>query len=141
MLSFRLDRKRYLWWMIVLLVVLPAAQYVLWMTFPAYEAFAQYVNTTILCLIALATGARLADAGYQRWIGILGIVFVDVVLPMLVIFAAMATLSSAALHILWIAPASMIGGKLLLLAFVIWAGTRRSASGNAINRDDRVDAR
>jgi hypothetical protein len=139
MLSFRLDRKRYLWWMIVLLIVLPAAQYVVWVTVPAYEAFAQYANTTIVFLIALATGARLADAGYQRWIGIVGILCVAVVLPMLIIFAAMAMLSSAALHILWIAPASMTGGTMLLLAFVIWVGTRRSASGNAINRD-RVDA-
>ena len=125
-----LGRRPYAWFMVILLVAAPIIAVAAWAFYPGYQAYARYVNTGVFACVAVFTGARLADAGYARWVGIAGVVAIGLVLPGIAGFVAGSLRLSGDLSVSVIGAAVLVA-LLGLVAFVVWAATRPSISANA----------
>ena len=107
---------------------------------PEAVEFASHVNKACTIVLALLTGGRVADAGYQYWIG---------AVPVLVIGIAIPAIGGAALILLGIDGEQVgIWGSgsihLLLVLFCIWAGTRKPVPRQGANDklgDRRTESR
>jgi hypothetical protein len=120
-------RSQYAWVMILFLVVVPILEAFALMNSPSFENSAGPLNTVIFIAIAFTTGGRLKDAGYRAWVGVLTVFAIGICVPV-VAGAGLAFL----FHGTELQPLAVIviavGLALLpLLAFVVWAATRRSA--------------
>ena len=117
-----LSRKAY-GWSIVAAFGLSIAFGIAAEFYPPIDKFSSAVSTGVAAALAIFTGARLADAGYSRWIGIAGIVGIVLVLPVaitIIFVAAFGRIDHAYVIILVVIvclPA--------FIGFAIWAGTRR----------------
>jgi hypothetical protein len=119
--------------MVVLLLVFPGVEAIVWSIYPSFDSFAKYVNTGIFCAIAVFTGARLADAGYRRWLGVAGVILIGVGGPIVTAFVAILAWQLRLDEFRALAPLVVIAWTLLLMAFVVWAGTRRSIPRGSID--------
>ena len=122
------DRRTYLWVMLFLLVGIPFAE---WMTvtFVAdVEDYLKYINYGSAAAGAVFTGERLADAGFNRWLGVGGFALCGVVGPFLTFIVALFALRVQAVESFWVMLVIFGGWMIALLAFVIWAGTRPSVA-------------
>src|SRR5262245_13788667 len=111
-----MNRATYAWVMILLIFGPIALAFV-----PGLDKLMRNFNVVVLVLTAMFTGARLADAGYPRWIGIVGVVTITVILPLiafLIAYAAFHMPLAAALGLI------AVGVFVVFLPFAIWAGTR-----------------
>jgi ABC-type transport system involved in cytochrome c biogenesis permease subunit len=111
--------------MVALLLAFPGAEWVVWSIYPNFGSLAKYLNAGIFCGIAIFTGARLADAGYRRWLGVAGVVLIGVGGPIVTAFVAILVWQLQLDEFRALAPPVVVAWTLLLIAFVIWAGTRR----------------
>jgi hypothetical protein len=114
-----MDRRTYAWVM-VLLIFGPMGL----TSIPGLEKISTSLSTAVLVCTAMFTGARLADAGYRRWVGVVGVVLTTFVFPLIGALAAAIVLN-------WPSKEVVISIALVCLlpffGFVIWAGTRPSA--------------
>jgi hypothetical protein len=143
-----MTRKIYAWTMVILLGVVPVVEWITLSIYPGFEGFAKYMNPGILCAIAIFTGARLADAGYRRWPGVSGVFLICMGGPFLTALVAIFGLKWRVAEVQALALPIVIAWTIVLIAFVVWAGTRRSASRNPLaevflddNDDDRLRRR
>jgi hypothetical protein len=116
------NRRQYFWMMLALFVGLPIGGAVLFAIFPSLESLSNPINTAVLLLMAMLTGGRLADAGYRRWIGYMGVFVLGLVGPIVMILVVIFGFGVQVFELLlW---PLIIACVLALLAFVVWAGTR-----------------
>jgi hypothetical protein len=93
---------------------------------PEIVRFFGYVNLACLIVIALLTGGRLADAGYRRWVGTASVLAIGVGLPVVAGLGLAFVLPGGQTELILVA--ALAGMVVVLLIFVIWAGTRRSVA-------------
>jgi hypothetical protein len=116
------NRSTYAWSAALILLGVPVLlAAVVALLVPEAVEFASHVNKACTIVLALLTGGRLADAGYQYWVG---------AVPVLVIGVALPAIAGAALILLEINQEQIgIAGSgsihLLLVLFCVWAGTRK----------------
>jgi hypothetical protein len=91
--------------------------------YPPLDSFLNSVGTGVAAALAVFTGARLADAGYSRWIGILGVFGIAVVLPVIVTTLILVAFGKINFVYIMIAVAALYFPA--LIGFLVWAGTRR----------------
>jgi hypothetical protein len=85
------------------------------------------LDTALTVTLAYIVGARLNDAGLNRWIGIGATLLITLVLPIALVFGRLATLPRGVrLTPMGIFDAIGWVPLVLLIATVIWAGTRPS---------------
>jgi hypothetical protein len=143
-----LTRVAYAWTMAVLIIAVPVLEWILWRLYPNFERFSAYVNTGVFCAIAIFTGARLADAGYRRWFGVAGVFLIGIGTPIGSALVGIFVLRLRTQELMALLPVFAIALTLVLIVFVVWAGTRRSAPRGAIddyfddeNGDDHLSGR
>jgi|EndMetStandDraft_2_1072991.scaffolds.fasta_scaffold241931_2 hypothetical protein len=91
---------------------------------PEATEFASFLNKACTIVLALLTGGRVADAGYQYWVGAIPVVVIGLgvaqiagpVLVLLELDASVRELSE--LVVMAVTLVSLIG-------FAVWAGTRK----------------
>jgi hydrogenase-4 membrane subunit HyfE len=85
----------------------------------------RYVDTPVAIALAFVVGARFADAGWPRWLGITLVVLIMLVLPVIILIASgPQPQGSSPLDAL---PSMMWLVTVALLVLVIVAGIRPSA--------------
>ena len=97
--------------------------------FPALDQMSSIVSMAAVILAALASGARLVDAGYRRWIGVTVVVLLGWVLPFGGIIGWMLLYGSGGNGQIpyEVYGAFGLGGSALLVVFFIWTATRPPA--------------
>ena len=130
-LPIRFNRRQYVWAMIFLFLVAPILEVIFLVTLPATESLLKPVNTAILIMIALTTGARFKDAGYRPWIGVCAVFAIGVGIPVLAGTSYVFLLHGSRQELPIFAGVLAVVTMLLLLAFVIWAATRKSYLNDA----------
>jgi hypothetical protein len=115
------NRLTYAWSAALILLGAPILLAVFALLVPEAVEFAVYLNKACTLVLALLTGGRVADAGYQYWVG---------AVPVLVIGVALPAIAGPALILLeidreQIEIAGSGGIQLMLLLFCVWAGTRK----------------
>jgi hypothetical protein len=120
--------RKYFFWSIVALVLLQVMATVAdnFVAIPVW--LARSFNTSVTVVIALVTGARLADAGYRFWVGTAAILALIWALPAIGVFLAILVFGVTKADVLSNAPLGVIGIVLAVFVFVIWAGTRASVA-------------
>jgi peptidoglycan/LPS O-acetylase OafA/YrhL len=92
---------------------------------PAAMFLVRYVDTPVAIALAFVVGARFADAGWPRWLGITLVVLIMLVLPVIILIASgPQPQGSSPLDAL---PSMMWLVTVALLVLVIVAGIRPSA--------------
>jgi hypothetical protein len=115
--------------MIVAQVVLTVAYPFAVELYTPLEQFRSSFNTSLFVVLAMFTGARLADAGYSRWIGYGGLVGLLLVLPIAAVLLVLFGLGIKPKdsQFAFVVGLIVIFCLLLAIGFVIWVGTRPSA--------------
>jgi len=131
-----MNRKIYAWIMVLLILGPVGLSF-----FPGLDKLMRNLNVAVVVCMAMFTGARLADAGYRRWVGIAGVFLITVGLP---IIAFLTALLAFRMRPPAVALPVGIGCMAVLLPFLIWAGTRPSNPdmndrSDHPARNDRVD--
>ena len=130
MRSWRLARKPY-WVAVVILLVLKFGLVISPDFVPAMTKLMRYVDTPLMIVLAFVVGARFADAGWPRWLGIVLFFLISVGLPVLLVIATAPVLRSQ--NPLDDLP-SMFGlVTAVLFALLIVAGIRPSVSVPAVS--------
>jgi amino acid transporter len=88
---------------------------------PALDKLMRNFNVIFLVFMAIFTGARLADAGYRRWVGVMAVVTILVIVPLIAFLIALAAFH---MHPAVVLGPVAVGTLVLFLPFVIWAATR-----------------
>ena len=111
-----MDRRTYAWIMVTLILGSMGAAFI-----PGFARMALPFNIAFLAVTALLTGARLAHAGYRRWLGIAGVPGIIIGLPFISAFIDAAVFRARADNI---KPSVVVAATGLFFAFITWAGTR-----------------
>lgn len=132
MAELRLNRR--LFWIYVaayFAIKIPLAYYMM-SYLDSQQDFLKSLDTALAITLAIAVGARLNDAGRNRWIGIGAVFFIMLILPLASVFGYIAmfpkpggaSYSGPEFMDLFV----MFSGvsAILLILLLIWAGTRPS---------------
>jgi hypothetical protein len=132
MADFRLNR---LWFWISVAVYfaikIPLGFYVM-SHLDSQQDFLGKLDTPLVIALAIFVGGRLNDAGRKRWIGIVTTLFIVGILPLVLVLGYIAKFPKPGGAIYskqeFMHLASMFGlvSGILLIAFLIWVGTRPS---------------
>ena len=119
------SRKTYVWLMVGVLVTQVLAT-IAFARQPAFGALLPLYNLLQVSVMAVFTGARLTDAGYSRWLGIIGIYAIVIIIPVMVVLAGIFVAGISPDAILAQAGTCLLAILALLLSFLAWAGSRPS---------------
>jgi peptidoglycan/LPS O-acetylase OafA/YrhL len=136
------NRRQYAWMMVALLLGVPVLLLAVWTFVPGVERYLKYVNYACFIMVALLTGSRFADAGYRRWIGTALVFVIGVGLPVIGGLSLNFLVPKQQHELAIIAGVAVI--MIVLLAFIIWAGTRKSVPSGEFDdgmSDGRIEPR
>jgi hypothetical protein len=123
-----LGRRSY-WLIVAALIVLKVVVVAVIISAPqTWSSFLRSADTGIIIVLALVVGARFADIGWPRWLGVVLVLVLAVVLPIALIFAS-PMVSTGSQNPLDAVPDLAWIGTVLQLALLIVAGVKKSASG------------
>ena len=125
MRNWRLARKPY-WVAVAIFLMLRLGLAIALDFVPATMPVLRHVDTPLVIVLAFIVGARFADAGWPRWLGIALVFLVSVVLPIMLVIAMALALKiqnpfDDLMPVLWLVTAALI-------ALLIVAGIRPSVS-------------
>ncbi len=118
-----IDRKQF-WWRVLGWVLLQVAASVFATFVELPGSVVTGFNVGVTAWLAIFCAGRLMDAGYPAWISPVAVVVICLVLPMIgVLFAAFYFGQADFMAALPFGVAAIV---VLLLAFIVWVGTRPS---------------
>ena len=132
MANWRLNRNWF--WILVAVyfaIKLPVGHYAI---FGSSRNLVESLDTPLVIALALVVGARLNDAGRNRWIGIGGTLLITMILPLVLLFGDLAVFgkppgaTGSKQEFLDLFSAMGLVSLALLAALLIWAGTRPPAT-------------
>jgi hypothetical protein len=111
---------------------------------PSTLSILKHADTGMMIALVFVIGARFADIGWRRWLGIVLALLFAIVLPMLLFFISIIwSPPSRGGNVLDIIPESTAISTLILVILVIVAGVKkthpRAESRDDLNSDDGVE--
>src|SRR5215813_7351926 len=144
--QLRIGRLAY-WFMVAALIVLKFGGVMVMLSAPQTYGILHYLDTAVVFALALVVGARFADIGWPRWLGITLVLLITLVLPVVLIFAQ-RKLPAPTQNPLDLAPDLVWISTVLLTILLIVAGVKRSSSildarndGKRVGLDERKEPR
>jgi drug/metabolite transporter (DMT)-like permease len=122
-----LGRRPY-WLLVAALIVLKVGVVMVIMFAPQASSFLRYVDTAIIIVLAMVVGARFADVGWPRWLGVVLVLVIAIVLPIALIFAS-PMISTRPKNPLDVVPDLAWIATIMQLTLLIVAGVKKSTSG------------
>ena len=116
----RVNRKTFICYTIALMI-LPPFTWLIFERFPAHASYARHLNWGVTIVLMLLSAARLADAGYSRWMGFAGVLVPIVVIPILATFVGVIGFKIPAAVLMTYATYLVVPAMALLLLFLVWA--------------------
>jgi hypothetical protein len=119
-----INRRQFGIWVVALLALKLGAVVVVQIA-PGALRWLQYLDTPIAVVLAFVVGARFADAGWSRWLGLGLVLLIMVVLPIVLVFTSMSRIARAS-NPIDAMPESLLLATVALLALLIVAAIPRS---------------
>jgi hypothetical protein len=126
MTGFFLGRKPY-WIFVAILMGLKVGLIVAIEYVPQTLSALRSIDTGLVVGLAIVVGARFADIGWSRWLGITLVVLIMLVLPVVLIFAAPPKVSGPLGSPLDALPDLIWISTVALVVLLVVAGSKRSA--------------